>query len=233
MPSARWPIPYMPGGHFLEESVRRGTPRVICTTHIVDHRWCAAGERVVLSGLCQASCMAVRRVQRSVSYCSTVVAPLLPNSPEGMGGRLAEVFPLIGSFLCVDLRVHLDLRRRRLQLPHLGNLSDCRKVAPGCALEDPRLLHKEAGFHTAFSTVWLSISSVDSAWRRSARLRITVAGCRGLCRSCGPERLLSPYGGGQEQWRCCLDFARSSGCRLRASESTRGAACASRDRGAT
>ena len=147
MPSARWPIPYMPGGHFLEESVRRGTPRVICTTHIVDHRWCAAGERVVLSGLCQASCMAVRRVQRSVSYCSTVVAPLLPNSPEGMGGRLAEVFPLIGSFLCVDLRVHLDLWRRRLQLPHLGKLSHAGEIAL-----------PEAMFHqiTPWSIVWMA-----------------------------------------------------------------------------
>jgi hypothetical protein len=62
---------------------------------------------------------------------------------------LAEVFPLIGSFLCVDLGVHLDLRRRRLQLPHPGELPDCRQVAPGYALEDPRLPHREAGFHAA------------------------------------------------------------------------------------
>src|SRR5215211_192329 len=26
----------MPGGHFLEKSVRLGTPRVVCTTHIVE-----------------------------------------------------------------------------------------------------------------------------------------------------------------------------------------------------
>ncbi len=33
-----------------------------------------------------------RRVQRPVNSCSTVVAPFLPYSPEGVGGRLAEVF---------------------------------------------------------------------------------------------------------------------------------------------
>jgi hypothetical protein len=62
---------------------------------------------------------------------------------------------------------------------------------------------------------------------------ITVAGCRGLCRSCGLERPLSPSGGGRGQWRRPRGCARSSGCRLRASESTRGAACAFRDRGAS
>jgi hypothetical protein len=41
----------MPGGHFLEKSTCRGTPRVICTTHIVANRWGAVGERVMLSGL--------------------------------------------------------------------------------------------------------------------------------------------------------------------------------------
>jgi len=35
----------------LEKSVSRGTPKVICTTHIVAHQWGAAGERVMLSGL--------------------------------------------------------------------------------------------------------------------------------------------------------------------------------------
>jgi len=39
----RWPL--------LEKSVRLGTPRVICTTHIVEIGGVAAGERVMLSGL--------------------------------------------------------------------------------------------------------------------------------------------------------------------------------------
>jgi hypothetical protein len=131
--------------------------------------------------------------------------------PEGescRGRPIGRSVSLIGSFLYVDLGVHLDLRRRRLQLPHPGKLSDGRKVASSCALEDHRLLHKEAGFHAAFRTVWLSISSVGSAWRTSARLRITVAGCRGLCRSGGPERPRSPCGGGQGVWFRCSHLER-------------------------
>jgi|ERR671911_3187580 hypothetical protein len=54
------------GGHLLEKFVCRGTPRVICTTRIVAHRLGAVGERAVPSGLCQDSCIAARRVQRSV-----------------------------------------------------------------------------------------------------------------------------------------------------------------------
>jgi hypothetical protein len=41
----------MPGDHFLEKSVRLGTPRAICTTHLVAHRWGAVGERVAPPGL--------------------------------------------------------------------------------------------------------------------------------------------------------------------------------------
>jgi hypothetical protein len=33
----------MPGGHFLEESVSRRMPRVICTMHIVAYRWRCGG----------------------------------------------------------------------------------------------------------------------------------------------------------------------------------------------
>jgi hypothetical protein len=35
----------------LERSVRRGMPGVVCTTHIVAHRWSWSGERVVPSAL--------------------------------------------------------------------------------------------------------------------------------------------------------------------------------------
>ena len=45
----------MPCGHFLEKSMCRDMPGVICTTHIADYRWGAVGERVVPSGLCQDS----------------------------------------------------------------------------------------------------------------------------------------------------------------------------------
>jgi hypothetical protein len=48
--------------------VCRGMPRVICTTHIVVNRWGAAGERVVPSGLCEDSCIGVRRVRWPVCY---------------------------------------------------------------------------------------------------------------------------------------------------------------------
>ena len=37
----------------------------------------------------------------------------------------------------IDLRVHLDWWRPRLQLPHPGELPDGREVAPGGALQDP------------------------------------------------------------------------------------------------
>src|SRR5215217_9010328 len=40
----------------------------------------------------------------------------------------------------IDLRVHLDWWRPRLQLPHPGELPDGREVASGGALQDPRLL---------------------------------------------------------------------------------------------
>ena len=59
----------MPGDHFLEKSVCLGMPRVVCTTHIVTHRWGCGGERVVPSGLCQDSYIVVRRVRWPVSSC--------------------------------------------------------------------------------------------------------------------------------------------------------------------
>jgi hypothetical protein len=44
VPSAKWPIPYMPGDHFLEKSAPRGVPGVICTTQIVARWGCGGGE---------------------------------------------------------------------------------------------------------------------------------------------------------------------------------------------
>jgi hypothetical protein len=44
VPSAKWPIPYMPCGHFSEKSAPRGVPGVICTTHIVARWGCGGGE---------------------------------------------------------------------------------------------------------------------------------------------------------------------------------------------
>jgi hypothetical protein len=81
--------------------------------------------------------------------CATMTNAASRTKKRGAQKRCRARYKLI-SAQDIDLRVHLERWRPSLQLAHPGQLPDGREVAPGGALQDPRLL-EEVGRRASLS----------------------------------------------------------------------------------